>query len=246
MPETSFAIRLKRRFQAVFTRNRIDHGTRPEQTLRAPYFLTGQVAAPTGVQKDVQMEMPIVEIPIHIPRQSLKLEDDVLGGSVDLLEGRKGRIEVWLGHGNRQIYKIDLESSLAWSVPISTKGTVLIKVISDEVEEVTQLLVLEEGTLQVVTQTVTISSRSMELYDIYGQPSTNSNSNSSLGSGGSTKECIACLSNVKDTVVLPCRHMCLCSTCAEGVRSRTDRCPLCRQHFTGFLHLSNLSLPSIQ
>ena len=246
MPETSFAIRLKRRFRAVFTRSNTNNVTRSEQNLRAPYFLTGQIAAPAGIQKDVQVEMPIVEIPIHVPRQSLKLESNTLSGSVDLLEGEKGRIEVWQGHGNKQIYKTELDSSFAWSVPISTKGTILIKAISKDIEEVTQLLLMEEGTLQVVTQTVTISSRRIELYDIYGQPSTNSHSDGSLSSTSSTRECIACLSNARDTVVLPCRHMCLCSACAEGVRSRTDRRPLCRQHFTGFLHLSNLSLPSTQ
>ena len=220
---------------------------RSVQTLRAPYFLTGQVAAPAGIQKDVKIELPIVEIPIHIPRQSLKFENDILSGSVDFLMGRKGKIEVWLGHGNKQIYKDDLESCFAWNVSISTKGTILVKAISNDIEEMTQLLLLEEGALQVVTQTIIASSRRMELYDIYGQPLTNNHSNGSLSSSSSsTRECIACLSNIRDTVVLPCRHMCLCSACAEDVRSRSDKCPLCRQHFTGFLHLSNQSLPSIQ
>ena len=228
----------------MFARDRTD---RIEPTLRAPYFLTGQVAAPTGIQRDVPVEMPILHIPIHVSRRALKFgEDGVLSGSVDLLPGKRGRIEIWLGHGNKQIYKVDLEGTHAWSVPISAKDMILIKAASDGVEEVTQLLILEEGSLQVTAQTVTLSSRSMELHDIYGQPSTSSHSSGSVDSTDSTKECIACLSNAKDTVVLPCRHMCLCSACAEGVKSRSDKCPLCRQHFTGFLHLGNVSLLSIQ
>ena len=221
----------------MFTRSRAGRNARSEQDLRAPYFLTGQIAAPTGIQRDVTVEMPITQVPIHVARRSLKLENDVLSGSIDLVEGRKGRMEIWLGQGNKQIYKTDLDNSLAWSVSINTKDMILIKAVCDGVEEVTQLLIGEEGGLQVMAQTINTSSHSIELYDIYGQPSVSSHSTGSMDSNSSTKECIACLSNAKDTVVLPCRHMCLCSSCAEGVRSRADKCPLCRQHFSAFLHL---------
>lgn len=245
MPETTLACRLKRRFRRIFARNGIDGNARMEQSLRAPYFLTGQIAAPAGIQRDVRVEMSVMDIAIHLSRQSLGLQDGVLSGFVDLLRGRTGRVDIWLGHGNKEVYGADIQSSHAWRVSIDTKGTILIKVISGDSEEVTRLSVLEEGALQVVSQTVTTPSQSMELHDIYGQPSASSHSDSSIGSSGSSGsgECIACLSNSKDTVVLPCRHMCLCSGCAEGVRSRTDGCPLCRRHFTGFLYLSNVSLP---
>ena len=44
-----------------------------------------------------------------------------------------------------------------------------------------------------------------------------------------TRECVVCLSDLKDTAVLPCRHMCLCSQCAEQLRHQSNRCPICRQ-----------------
>ncbi len=50
--------------------------------------------------------------------------------------------------------------------------------------------------------------------------------------GLSNRECIVCMSEVKDTIVLPCRHMCLCLECANVIRGKTDRCPLCRQGTT--------------
>jgi hypothetical protein len=44
-----------------------------------------------------------------------------------------------------------------------------------------------------------------------------------------TRECVVCLSDLKDTAVLPCRHMCLCSQCGEQLRHQSNRCPICRQ-----------------
>ncbi|XP_014387228.1 PREDICTED: RING finger protein 157 [Myotis brandtii] len=31
-------------------------------------------------------------------------------------------------------------------------------------------------------------------------------------------ECVVCLSDVRDTLILPCRHLCLCNTCADTLR----------------------------
>ena len=31
-------------------------------------------------------------------------------------------------------------------------------------------------------------------------------------------ECVICMSDMRDTLILPCRHLCLCSTCADSLR----------------------------
>ena len=41
-------------------------------------------------------------------------------------------------------------------------------------------------------------------------------------------ECVVCMSEPRDTIILPCLHMCLCNECAEVFRFQTDRCPICR------------------
>lgn len=42
-------------------------------------------------------------------------------------------------------------------------------------------------------------------------------------------ECVVCMTDRKDTAVLPCRHLCLCTKCAYTMRSqRQARCPICR------------------
>lgn len=42
-------------------------------------------------------------------------------------------------------------------------------------------------------------------------------------------ECSVCLFNPKDTLILPCYHICLCASCANMLRVQTNKkCPLCR------------------
>lgn len=41
--------------------------------------------------------------------------------------------------------------------------------------------------------------------------------------------CVVCLTNPKDTVIIPCRHMCLCGECAAVLRQQSNKCPICRQ-----------------
>ncbi|KEH32196.1 putative aminoacyltransferase, E1 ubiquitin-activating enzyme [Medicago truncatula] len=43
------------------------------------------------------------------------------------------------------------------------------------------------------------------------------------------KECVICMTEPKDTAVLPCRHMCMCGECAKALRVQSNNCPICRQ-----------------
>lgn len=42
--------------------------------------------------------------------------------------------------------------------------------------------------------------------------------------GDGERDCVICLCNPKDTVLVPCGHFCVCSSCAANVPS----CPMCR------------------
>lgn len=47
-------------------------------------------------------------------------------------------------------------------------------------------------------------------------------------------ECVVCLSDVRDTLILPCRHLCLCNACADTLRYQANCCPICRlREFSG-------------
>ncbi|CEF60857.1 Zinc finger, RING-type domain and Zinc finger, RING/FYVE/PHD-type domain-containing protein [Strongyloides ratti] len=50
-------------------------------------------------------------------------------------------------------------------------------------------------------------------------------------------ECIICMSDIRDTVILPCRHLCICNNCAETLRYKQNNCPICRSPFRALLQM---------
>ncbi|GMJ03008.1 ABA insensitive RING protein 3, LOSS OF GDU 2 [Hibiscus trionum] len=86
----------------------------------------------------------------------------------------------------------------------------------------------EKGEYQtrVVKQILWVNGMRYELQEIYGIGNSVDNDVDANDSG---KECVICLSEPRDTTVLPCRHMCMCSSCAKVLRCQTNRCPICRQ-----------------
>lgn len=49
--------------------------------------------------------------------------------------------------------------------------------------------------------------------------------------------CVICMLEPRDTALLPCRHLCLCSGCADVVRLRSQACPICRQSIDSLLSI---------
>uniref|UniRef100_A0A671UK51 E3 ubiquitin-protein ligase n=1 Tax=Sparus aurata TaxID=8175 RepID=A0A671UK51_SPAAU len=62
------------------------------------------------------------------------------------------------------------------------------------------------------------------------QPSDDENSDNS-------NECVVCLSDLRDTLILPCRHLCLCNSCADTLRYQANNCPICRLPFRALLQI---------
>lgn len=75
-----------------------------------------------------------------------------------------------------------------------------------------------EPQLQVVKQTVSIGTELYVLEDLYGEE----------------KQCVICLSQEKEVLVLPCKHVCVCKDCAGalGVKG-AGKCPVCRTPIEG-------------
>eukprot|EP00916_Digyalum_oweni_P005378 GHVL01009409.1.p1 GENE.GHVL01009409.1~~GHVL01009409.1.p1 ORF type:complete len:424 (-),score=61.42 GHVL01009409.1:111-1382(-) len=44
-------------------------------------------------------------------------------------------------------------------------------------------------------------------------------------------DCLICMSRHRDTLLLPCRHCCLCHFCLKNL----DKCPICRSLFSSFM-----------
>lgn len=80
---------------------------------------------------------------------------------------------------------------------------------------------------------------------VFLQPSDDENSDNS-------NECVVCLSDLRDTLILPCRHLCLCNSCADTLRYQANNCPICRLrkttlsllHPSTFMNLNSLDLKS--
>ncbi|KAL5710078.1 RING-type E3 ubiquitin transferase [Ranunculus cassubicifolius] len=81
--------------------------------------------------------------------------------------------------------------------------------------------------VRVVKQILWVNGMRYELQEIYGIG--NSVDSEDFDGNDPGKECVICLSEPRDTTVLPCRHMCMCSGCAKVLRFQTNRCPICRQ-----------------
>ncbi len=53
-------------------------------------------------------------------------------------------------------------------------------------------------------------------------------------------ECVICMSEPRDTLILPCRHLCLCQMCADSLRYQANNCPICRAPFRALLQIRAL------
>ncbi|KAI4340410.1 hypothetical protein MLD38_025249 [Melastoma candidum] len=79
---------------------------------------------------------------------------------------------------------------------------------------------------RVVKLILWVNSTRYELQEIYGIGNVVDGDTDGNDPG---KECVICLSEPRETTVLPCRHMCMCSGCAKVLRYQSNRCPICRQ-----------------
>ena len=96
-------------------------------------------------------------------------------------------------------------------------------------------------------QMLILNGRRWEYYDLFGADSLAGKSIDSIAEGSSSlpkdavigalaaedssRECVVCMTNERDTTVLPCRHLCLCFECAEMIRKEppvNQKCPICR------------------
>jgi len=68
-------------------------------------------------------------------------------------------------------------------------------------------------------QKIIYGSVSYVVHDIYGIDHT---------STAPPDECVICMTEMRDTVVIPCRHLCVCHQCAQALHYQSNKCPICR------------------
>ncbi|XP_045730778.1 E3 ubiquitin-protein ligase MGRN1 isoform X3 [Mirounga angustirostris] len=77
------------------------------------------------------------------------------------------------------------------------------------------------------------------LQEIYGIENKNNQETkpSDEENSDNSSECVVCLSDPRDTLILPCRHLCLCNSCADTLRYQASNCPICRLPFRALLQI---------
>ncbi|XP_052049890.1 E3 ubiquitin ligase RNF157 isoform X1 [Apodemus sylvaticus] len=76
-----------------------------------------------------------------------------------------------------------------------------------------------------------------EIYGIENKYNTQDSKVTEDDVSDNSAECVVCLSDVRDTLILPCRHLCLCNTCADTLRYQANNCPICRLPFRALLQI---------
>ncbi|KAK3135680.1 hypothetical protein QOZ80_5BG0422110 [Eleusine coracana subsp. coracana] len=83
--------------------------------------------------------------------------------------------------------------------------------------------------VKVVKQILWIDGVRYELQEIFGIDNSTDADVHDADGDDTGKECVICLTEPRDTAVMPCRHLCMCSECAKALRFQSDKCPICRQ-----------------
>ncbi|KAJ7360105.1 hypothetical protein OS493_018089 [Desmophyllum pertusum] len=52
---------------------------------------------------------------------------------------------------------------------------------------------------------------------------------------GPQTECVVCMDSARDSLLVPCHHLCVCSTCADTLKDNQGLCPVCRQNIASVI-----------
>ena len=92
-------------------------------------------------------------------------------------------------------------------------------------------IVKDSPRIKLITQKAIIQDRGFFIHEMYGLDDL-------CNSSEEGKECMVCMTNPRDTCVMPCRHVCCCADCANTLRLQSDKCPVCREPMTDLVYLS--------
>ena len=101
--------------------------------------------------------------------------------------------------------------------------------------------------LKCIMQRVQMSGGVYLTQDLYGMDNANNDNNDDNNTTEKPKEmeeaneCCICLTDPRDVAVYPCRHMCMCRSCASALPSQGNKCPICRRAVALLLVINNKS-----
>ncbi|KAK1318043.1 putative E3 ubiquitin-protein ligase LUL4 [Acorus calamus] len=89
--------------------------------------------------------------------------------------------------------------------------------------------------VKVIKQILWVEGERYELQELFGR------SESEPEDDNSGQECVICMGEPRNTAVLPCRHVCMCSECAKALVAQSNKCPICRQPVEKLMEIKDKS-----
>ncbi|XP_051152432.1 probable E3 ubiquitin-protein ligase LOG2 [Andrographis paniculata] len=162
-------------------------------------------------------------ITVHFEKGLAQKFRQPLGTGIDFSQFEEGELS---RDGDMEVYPLAVKAETTQDSragnPAADKGGSTNSQITQAVFEKDK----GEYHVRVVKQILWVDCKRYELQEIYG---IGNSVEGEFDGNDPGKECVICLSEPRDTAVLPCRHMCMCSECAKVLRFQTNRCPICRQ-----------------
>lgn len=91
--------------------------------------------------------------------------------------------------------------------------------------------------LRAMKQKIFVDGLCYLLQEIYGIENKNLTRPTTDDDEDNGSECVICICEPRDTLILPCRHLCLCNSCADSLRYQANNCPICRAPFRALLQI---------
>uniref|UniRef100_A0A6N2NAP8 RING-type E3 ubiquitin transferase n=1 Tax=Salix viminalis TaxID=40686 RepID=A0A6N2NAP8_SALVM len=145
-----------------------------------------------------------------------------------------------LKEGGMDAYPLAVKAEAAPANHNGTEGNQMSGGMNSQVTQAVFEKEKGEYQVRVMKQILWVNGKRYELQEIYG---IGNSVEGEVDANDPGKECVICLSEPRDTTVLPCRHMCMCSGCAKVLRFQTNRCPICRQPVDRLLEIKVNNAP---
>lgn len=93
---------------------------------------------------------------------------------------------------------------------------------------------------QIIKQVILINGMPFELKSIYGmveegETVTGESADATVIDDPAQRECVICLTEESNTVIMPCGHFCICDECGRALVKAKQTCPICRNNISNLI-----------
>ncbi|GMH10077.1 hypothetical protein Nepgr_011918 [Nepenthes gracilis] len=120
-----------------------------------------------------------------------------------------------LTEGDISIYPLAVMAEASPANQTGSDGNAVPQITNSQITQAVFEKEKGEYQVKVMKQILWVNEMRYELQEIYG---IGNSIGGEVDDNDPGKECVICLSEPRDTTVLPCRHMCMCSGCAKVLR----------------------------